>query len=1132
MKKLTITYYFLFFVCIPLSFSQIPPALNESTKGNAFQTVSHYLSPGVTQQDAGKAIAFTISDPIWKYTSIGKNMGVNSMYSGDLDNDGKNELLCSAVMSPLVNENHAWYTLEYDEATNGYKTEYASMWFADFISRIIVTESEDKKPQLIIVGTSKGDIYIYETASKEIIKHFTLPLDYFNPVRVEDIDYFDINNDGNTEIIISSHDKIYLYNALTYELIMSFSEGANEISAGNIDNDTLSELVLSSGKVLEFTGNTYTTQWNFYSSSSNDGARVLLSDIDADNLPEIVYARSWYLIRVYDADIQNTKYNINAYQNITSITVADVDDTGTVEILYGDGQSGGVNCCKGIDGSLMWQIDSPDQGVGSISVADLDNDGTNEVAWAGGTGVSSEDILYIADVSDHSIEWSSIEIDGPFYTVKAEDIDNDGVVEIVTLSYCSQSGYAGGVMLVFNSLTYELEWQSGINFLTQGNCWNFDIENVDADPQMEIIVGQGLFQGLVCIIDGLDKTIQISKSDFPALADNSIKSVNVGDFNGDGQKEIVIVSPSRYYYLNPEDLSVTYTSEDLYWNEFKINSRIANINASPEYEIVRLIGNLLQVFGFESHETLLSLSGEFASMDVYDINSDGKTEIILGKYDGIIEILDGTTFQVIDQIKVADYSVRAIKVVDLGNLPQPEYIFSAYGPLGIYTDNHQLLLTEGLASSVGDLNGIDTEDKDGDGRQEIFLATPYQILEYGPSLYECLWFKLNKTVENVSCLSSSDGSILIDPEGGNLPYNYNWNIGQNEAFIDNLTVGTYVLTITDNIGCKIIDTTLIKQSVLTANFNTTNETCGTGHNGVAEVIITEGTNPVNFNWNTGQTTNKIENLVKGSYSVNILDSKGCALSNVFIIRKDTLQISYTLKDLSCFEQENGRIDTHLLEGEYPIEYLWNTGSTQSDIRNLAAGEYTLHMTDDRGCISDFTFQINQPDKLIASVIATPDDPQTLIGEGTATAIISGGTPPYFIYWSDPYFQTTSPALNLVAGEYKLYVYDSLYCNITVPFWLGSIHGVSEKDSLNPVTVYPNPIIIGKMMLSFSKPTHDNVDLTIYDQAGKKIIQKLQVTPFDNKIEIDTGSLKPGIYFLILNMKGNIYRKAFEVIGQN
>ena len=90
------------------------------------------------------------------------------------------------------------------------------------------------------------------------------------------------------------------------------------------------------------------------------------------------------------------------------------------------------------------------------------------------------------------------------------------------------------------------------------------------------------------------------------------------------------------------------------------------------------------------------------------------------------------------------------------------------------------------------------------------------------------------TVANaVSCFSGSNGSVVLNANGGTAPYSYTWNNGAVTQNISNLAAGTYNVTVTDAKGCSATAAATVLQPVnaLTVTTVTSNVSCFGNSNG-------------------------------------------------------------------------------------------------------------------------------------------------------------------------------------------------------------------------------------------------------------------------------------------------------------
>jgi gliding motility-associated-like protein len=72
-------------------------------------------------------------------------------------------------------------------------------------------------------------------------------------------------------------------------------------------------------------------------------------------------------------------------------------------------------------------------------------------------------------------------------------------------------------------------------------------------------------------------------------------------------------------------------------------------------------------------------------------------------------------------------------------------------------------------------------------------------------------------VTPTSCKEMNDGEIQLDVEFGTEPYVFNWSTGETTDYLDNIKVGSYIVTVTDANSCETTDSivvTAVKESCL------------------------------------------------------------------------------------------------------------------------------------------------------------------------------------------------------------------------------------------------------------------------------------------------------------------------------
>ncbi|HXH20108.1 MAG TPA: gliding motility-associated C-terminal domain-containing protein, partial [Chitinophagales bacterium] len=284
---------------------------------------------------------------------------------------------------------------------------------------------------------------------------------------------------------------------------------------------------------------------------------------------------------------------------------------------------------------------------------------------------------------------------------------------------------------------------------------------------------------------------------------------------------------------------------------------------------------------------------------------------------------------------------------------------------------------------------------------------------------------------NVSCNGFSDGSIDLTVSGGTTPYTYNWSIGTTTQDISSLIAGVYDVTITDANGCSITDGAVITEPpVLTAFTVPTDVSCFGGNDGMIDLSVTGGTTPYEFNWSNGATSEDINMLIAGTYTVTVVDAKNCSVTQSETVNQPTdLSLTSSANPAMC-GVANGDASVSVTGGTPGYSYLWSTGDTDDYIDSLSGGAYTVTVTDANSCQKPLTVFVNSFPS--ADFTVTTKDVTCHGGsDGEAVIFISSGTPPYTYSWL-PIGDNDSIASGLTVGSYTAVVYDSVGCSNSSP----------------------------------------------------------------------------------------------------
>jgi large repetitive protein len=228
--------------------------------------------------------------------------------------------------------------------------------------------------------------------------------------------------------------------------------------------------------------------------------------------------------------------------------------------------------------------------------------------------------------------------------------------------------------------------------------------------------------------------------------------------------------------------------------------------------------------------------------------------------------------------------------------------------------------------------------------------------------------------------------------------------------------------VTDANGCIATASATITQPVspILISAIVTNTTCGNA-NGSIDLTISGGTPPYIITWSNGATTEDLISLAAGNYTVTITDANGCTATTsaiVNIIAGPEIAITASTNVL-CFGQSTGSINITVTGGTAPLSYQWSNSAITEDISGLAAGTYTLTVTDANECTVSASVTITQPVSVLSASSSAPPI-TTTGGSTTVTVTATGGTAPY----------TGTGTFVRTAGAYTFTVTDANGCSAT------------------------------------------------------------------------------------------------------
>lgn len=285
--------------------------------------------------------------------------------------------------------------------------------------------------------------------------------------------------------------------------------------------------------------------------------------------------------------------------------------------------------------------------------------------------------------------------------------------------------------------------------------------------------------------------------------------------------------------------------------------------------------------------------------------------------------------------------------------------------------------------------------------------------------------------QDASCFGSCDASVLMITTGGSGNYKLYANDNFEEEFSgSDLCAGNYQITILDDKGCQSIqEVTITEPEAFVAKaIQTTPVKCFGEENGAA-TISTNG-NPISYEWDNGITAMQATNLTGGIHTIIVTNEDNC-IDTAFVEIAAPAPLTTAIEiiaEINCFGDTNGTLQSNSKGGNGDLVLSWSNGNQEAINDDLAAGEYTLTVTDQSGCTTTTAVTLAQPNELVATLstqhVTCPGGPNS----GSITIEnITGGIAPYAYGLAENSFTEARQFNQLIADTYQVTIQDANGC---------------------------------------------------------------------------------------------------------
>lgn len=351
---------------------------------------------------------------------------------------------------------------------------------------------------------------------------------------------------------------------------------------------------------------------------------------------------------------------------------------------------------------------------------------------------------------------------------------------------------------------------------------------------------------------------------------------------------------------------------------------------------------------------------------------------------------------------------------------------------------------------------------------------------------------------------------------------YLWNTGATTPTINISESGLYTLTISDGIDCQVSDSSYVEIPT-DAGLVEDGILCGN------TLVTNYGANSI-FSWSSGESTPTIMVTTPGTYSVEVMEPRGCVLRDTVVISGfDSFPIVDLGSDYSACES------TVLDAGNQGLNFLWSTGETTQEITVTASGLYVVSVTNVNNCTSDDTIGVSVTPNPVAqfsiadTVIGGVSRRANFVNQSSFGSYFwdfGDGNTSFQISPSHTYADTGTYCITLIVTDIQNNCGTDTFekCAFVLQYPVGL-----EKNQFGTkVDIFPNPAD-KEIFLSFEAPLTDHTQISLLDLRGK-VIRTEQVriqNPFQReKMSID--NIPPGIYILHLQNQGKLLTRKIMV----
>lgn len=308
--------------------------------------------------------------------------------------------------------------------------------------------------------------------------------------------------------------------------------------------------------------------------------------------------------------------------------------------------------------------------------------------------------------------------------------------------------------------------------------------------------------------------------------------------------------------------------------------------------------------------------------------------------------------------------------------------------------------------------------------------------------------------------NGSDVIITSSLSGGAPDYKYKWNNGFTGTFIevDPASREFFSLQVKDDCGNEVSDTiyldildapmaSLSGDEIICDETESANFTIDIEGQGPFELVIMNPLGGLDTLYTEEQSIT-IMDSIPGQYQLvsvsGLCPGEVEGLANIEI---NDLEIELLSENPLCNGEADGLASLSISGGQGPFIVEWIDGSDLMTLENLTAGNYSVTVTDEAGCVQVSNVVLEEPVELVVEItpqgISTCTNPEG----GSISLNITGGTEPYIFSWNNG--EETESLSLLETGLYVVTVTDQNGCSTVMEGEIPGDNSLPEAMAISP-----------------------------------------------------------------------------------